>query len=296
METYHSLLSLRLLIPYSSIAAHYLPIAPCRRSASLGMALPGRRQGKDEMYDNVTLERRHGIALLTMNRPDRRNALSDAMLGDLSAALGELRDDRTVRVVLLTGAPPVFSAGADAPALKGAISDAERRQVFGKRQTQFRRLFGRVTNQLESLDQLVVCAINGHAVGGGWGLTLGCDFRIASDAALFWLPEVDLGTPLGVGSTMRLVRMAGEAMAKEIILGCARYTASQIKDMGLLHRVIPHTTLLAEALTYAETLAAKPFQAAAQVKANVNAMVRSGLSPSMVEPASLLTLDEDVTA
>jgi enoyl-CoA hydratase/carnithine racemase len=245
------------------------------------------------MYENVTLERHNGIAFLTLNRTDRRNALSDAMLSDLAAALGDLRDDRTVRVVLLTGAPPVFSAGADAPALKGAASDTERRQVFGKRQTRFRRLFGRVTGQLESLDQLVVCAINGHAVGGGWGLTLASDFRFASDQALFWLPEVDLGTPLGVGSTMRLTRMAGEAMAKEIILGCERYTAVQVKAMGLLHRVVPHATLVTEAQAYAEKLAAKPFRAAAQVKANVNAIVRSGLAPAMVEPASLLTVDED---
>jgi enoyl-CoA hydratase/carnithine racemase len=244
------------------------------------------------MYDNVTLERRNSIAVLTMNRPDRRNALSDAMLRDLSAALGELRDDRMVRAVLLTGSAPVFSAGADAPALKRATSDEERRQVFGKRQSQFRRLFGRVTTQLEGLDQPVVCAINGHAVGGGWGLTLACDFRFASDKALFWLPEVDLGTPLGVGSTMRLVRMAGEAMAKEIIIGCERYTASQLQAMGLLHRVVPHDNLVSEALAYTETLAAKPFSAVAQVKANVNAIVRSGVSPAMVEPASLLAIDE----
>jgi enoyl-CoA hydratase len=243
------------------------------------------------MYENVTLERRDGIAVLTMNRPDRRNSLADAMLSDLSAALGALRDDRTVRVVLLTGAPPVFSAGADAPALKGATSEAERRQVFGKRQTQFRRLFGRVTGQLEGLDQPVVCAINGHAVGGGWGLTLACDFRFASDKALFWLPEVDLGTPLGVGSTMRLIRLAGEAMAKEIILGGERYTAPQVKAMGLLHRVTPHDALVTAALAYAEKLAAKPFGAVTQVKANVNAMVRSNVSPAMVEPASLLTMD-----
>jgi enoyl-CoA hydratase/carnithine racemase len=243
------------------------------------------------MYENVVLERHDGIATLTMNRPERRNALSDAMLSDLSAALGELRDDRTIRVILLTGAPPVFSAGADAPALKRATGDEARRQVFASRQTQFRRLFGRVTGQLENLDQPVVCAVNGHAVGGGWGLTLACDFRFASDAALFWLPEVDLGTPLGVGSTARLVRMAGEAMAKEIIMGCDRYTAEQVRAMGLVHRVIPQAELPAAALSYAQKLVAKPFGAIAQVKANVNASVRSGITPVMVEPASLLTTD-----
>ncbi len=244
------------------------------------------------MYENVTLDRHGAIATITMNRPDRRNSLSDAMLSDLSAALSELRDDRTIRAVILTGAPPVFSAGADAPSLKAALSDEERRNVFGNRKTRFRRLFGRVTGQLESLDQPSICAINGHAVGGGWGLGLPCDFRFASEEAQFWLPEVDLGSPLGVGSTARLVRMAGEANAKEIILGCDRYRGEQVRDMGLIHRVVPSAELMAVAQAYAEKLAAKPLRAVMQVKANVNAIARSGMSPVMVEPAGLLDMDD----
>lgn len=244
------------------------------------------------MYENVKLERTGAIATITMNRPDRRNSLSDAMLSDLSAAVGELRDDRSVRAVILTGAPPVFSAGADAPRLKSAGSDDERRKVFGGRKTQFRRLFGRVSGQLESLDQPSICAINGHAVGGGWGLGLPCDFRFAAEQAQFWLPEVDLGSPLGVGSTSRLVRMVGEAKAKEIILACERYTAEQVCEMGLVHRVVPSSELMGIATEYAEKLAAKPFRALVQVKANINAIARSGVSPVMVEPAGLLDIEE----
>ncbi len=240
------------------------------------------------MYDNVTLERHDRIAIVTMQRPDRRNSLSDPMLLDLSAALGTLVDATDVGAVILTGAPPVFSAGADSPSLKSATTDAERRQVFGTKQSQFRRLFGRVVGQLEQLDHPVICAVNGHAVGGGWGLTLGCDFRFASEDAQFWLPEVDLGTPLGVGSTMRLVRMAGEAMAKEIIMGCARYTAEQVKAMGLLHRIVSKDDLLQEAMAYAGHLADKPAQALMQVKGNINAIARTSVAPVMVEPAGLL--------
>lgn len=243
------------------------------------------------MYENVTLERQEAIAVLTLNRPDRRNALSDALLSDLSAALNTLRDDLTVRAVVLTAVPPIFSAGADAPRLKSATTAAERQEVFGARQTQFRRLFGRVTGQLEGLEQPVICAIHGHAVGGGWGLTLACDFRFAADQAQFWLPEVDLGVPLGVGSTTRMIRLAGEAMAKEIIMGCARYSASQVQAMGLLHGVVAGDTLHTTAMAYAHKLVTKPARALAQVKANVNAIVRSGLTPVMVEPASLLARD-----
>ncbi|ETX05607.1 enoyl-CoA hydratase/isomerase family protein [Candidatus Entotheonella palauensis] len=244
------------------------------------------------MYDNVTLERDGRIAIVTMQRPDRRNSLSDPMLLDLSSALRELVDDGSIGAVVLTGAPPVFSAGADSPSLKTATTEAERRQVFGSRKTQFRRLFGRVTNQLEQLDQPVICAVNGHAVGGGWGLTLSCDFRFAAEEAQFWLPEVDLGTPLGVGSTMRLVRLAGEAMAKEIIMGCARYTAERVQAMRLLHRVVPKDDLMQEAMAYAQHLASKPAQALMQVKGNINAIARTAVAPVMVEPAGLLTRED----
>lgn len=244
------------------------------------------------MYENVTLKREEELAIVTLNRPDRRNSLSDAMLGDLSAALAALRDDVTVRAIILTATPPVFSAGADAPRLKNAASEEERRQVFQSRKTQFRRLFGRVTSQLENLDQAVVCAINGHAVGGGWGLTLACDFRFAAENAQFWLPEVDLGAPLGVGTTVRMVRMAGEAWAKEIIMGCERYSAARVQSMGMLHRVCSPDTLQAEAMAYARKLAAKSLHVIAQTKANINAIARSGMAPVMAEPAGLLGWDQ----
>src|SRR5262245_27082232 len=124
--------------------------------------------------ENVTLTRDGAIATVTMNRAERRNALSDAMLTELAAAFAELRDDATTRVVVVTGAPPVFSAGADA-GLKASMSPAERRQAFAGRKSQFRRLFERAQTLLENLEQPTVAMINGHAVGGGWGLTLACD-------------------------------------------------------------------------------------------------------------------------
>ena len=99
--------------------------------------------------------------------------------------------------------------------------------------------------------------MNGHAVGGGWGLTLACDFRIAAAEAQFWIPEVDLGVPLGVGTTTRFVRMVGPARAKEIIMGCARYSAADAQAWGLVHRVVPGAELAAAVADYAEGLAAE---------------------------------------
>ena len=226
--------------------------------------------------DNVTLVREGLLATVTLARPDRRNSLSDAMLADLATAFTELRDDRVSRVVILTGAPPVFSAGADA-AIRGSMPPDEQRRVFQARQTQFRRLFERACTLLESLEQPTVAAVNGHAVGGGWGLTLACDFRWAAAEAQFWLPEVDLGVPLGVGSTARFVRLCGPAHTKEIILECRRYGAAEARTMGLVHRVVPGAELAQAVRAYADTLAAKPPRTVAEVKARVNAIARTGI-------------------
>jgi enoyl-CoA hydratase/carnithine racemase len=226
--------------------------------------------------DNVRLARDGRIATVTLDRPERRNSLSDAMLTELAAAFAELRDDATTRVVIVTGAPPVFSAGADAP-LTSRMSDEERRRVFAERKSQFRRLFERANGLLESLEQATIAMINGHAVGGGWGLTLACDFRWAAEEAQLWIPEVDLGVPLGVGSTTRFVRLVGPARTKEIIMEGRRYQAAEAQALGLVHRVLPGAGLEQAVREYAARLAAKPFRPLAEVKARINAIARTGI-------------------
>ena len=228
------------------------------------------------MAENVTLARDGALATVTLARPDRRNSLSDAMLRELAAVFDELRDDAGTRVVIITGAPPVFSAGADA-GLKSSMSEAERRAVFGQRKSQFRRLFERANTLLENLEQATIAMINGHAVGGGWGLTLACDFRWAAAEAQLWIPEVDLGVPLGIASTTRFVRLVGPARAKEIIMECRRYSAADAQTWGLVHRVVPSASLAKEVRAYADVLAVKPFKALAEVKARVNAIARTGI-------------------
>ncbi|MEK8035320.1 MAG: enoyl-CoA hydratase/isomerase family protein [candidate division NC10 bacterium] len=228
------------------------------------------------MTDNVALSRSGPIATVTLNRPDRRNSLSDEMLAELAAAFAGLRDDAGTRVVIVTGAPPIFSAGADAPFKKG-MSEAERRQMFLARKSQFRRLFERANTLLEGLEQATIAMINGHAVGGGWGLTLACDFRFAAAEAELWIPEVDLGVPLGVASTTRFVRLVGPARAKEIIMGCGRYSTAEAQAWGLVHQVVPGADLGVAVMAYAERLAAKPFRALAEAKARINAIARTGI-------------------
>ncbi len=227
------------------------------------------------MDENVRLDRDGAVATVTLRRPERRNALSDAMLRDLAAVLDELRDDRDTRVVIVTGAPPVFSAGADASGLKGRMSVDEQRRVFAQRKSQFRRLFERATALLENLEQVTIAMINGHAVGGGWGLALACDFRWAASEAEFWIPEVDLGVPLGVGSTTRFLRLVGPARAKEIIMEGRRYTASEALALGLVHRVLPAASLAGAVRDYAAVLAGKPSRALTEAKARINIIART---------------------
>ncbi|HEU5319627.1 MAG TPA: enoyl-CoA hydratase/isomerase family protein [Methylomirabilota bacterium] len=228
------------------------------------------------MTDNVTLVRRGRVATVTLARPERRNALGDAMLADLAATVAALRDDADVRVVVLTGAPPVFCAGAEAPLKRGMPAEEQRRAFLATR-SQFRRLFERACAALEALEQPTIAAINGHAVGGGWGLTLACDFRWAAAEAELWIPEVDLGVPLGVASTTRFVRLVGPARAKEIVMEGRRYTAEEARALGLVHRVVPGAWLLDAVLEHADRLAAKPFRPLAEVKARINAISRVGM-------------------
>jgi len=187
-----------------------------------------------------------------------------------------LLQTKKIAVAIAPGPPPVFSAGADAP-LNARMSPEERRQAFARTRSQFRRLFERANSLLEGLEQTTVASINGHAVGGGWGLTLACDFRWAAAEAEFWIPEVDLGVPLGAASTTRFVRLVGPARAKEIILECRRYTAAEALALGLLHRVVPGATLAREVRAWAEGMAAKPQRPLAEAKARINAIARTGI-------------------
>jgi enoyl-CoA hydratase/3-hydroxyacyl-CoA dehydrogenase len=157
------------------------------------------------------------------------------------------------------------------------MSAEERRRLFLSTPSQFRRLFERVTGLLENLEQATIAMINGHAVGGGFGLALACDFRWAAAEAELWIPEVDLGVPLGVASTTRFVRLVGPARAKEIIMEGRRYPAAEAQALGLVHRVVPGDQLAAAVREHAQRLAAKPFAPLAQVKARINAIARTGI-------------------
>lgn len=222
-------------------------------------------------YETLTLERHgDGVAIITLNRPDKLNALSRTLHGELQAACAELREDFQTRVVVLTGAGRAFSAGADTreePEAR-ALNDLQMRYRAG--------LGKRTCDALESLEQVTIAAINGLCVGGAVVIAMSCDIRFAADSAWFSIPEVDLGWPLTWDGLPRLAREIGPSRALELTVTCDRFTARQALDWGMLSYVTSEGDLAEQALAMARRIAAKPGVPVALTKAAVRAL-RYGL-------------------
>ena len=223
------------------------------------------------MYDHFVVEKADQIATITLHRPEKRNPINVKMLKEFESILLELRDDAASRVVIVTGSGNSFSAGADLSIVKGIEDEAERQRLFAQARNHRIRLINRVFTMLENLEQVSIAAINGYAIGGGWGLALACDFRLAVPGAQFWFPEVDLGVPLSLGSSARLFSMVGAGRAKEIILMCSRHTAEELQSWGMVSRVVPPDQLLPAAHDLAAKLLAKHPRAVTGSKLTVNA-------------------------
>lgn len=224
------------------------------------------------MYQNFLVDRDDKIVVVTLNRPEKRNPINEEMLSEFEQIVMSLRDDASSRAVILTGTGNSFCAGADLSMVKGVTDPAERQRLFALARKRRARLIGRTFPLFENLEQVSIAAINGYAIGGGWGLALSCDFRLAVPGAQFWLPEVDLGVPLGIGTTSRLVSMVGIARAKEIIITGDRYTAEDLHSWGMINRLVAPETLIMAALDLAKRLIAKNPRAVAGSKLSVNAI------------------------
>ena len=194
-----------------------------------------------------TVERLDGIELWTIDGEARRNALSRAMIGELLENLARVRDDRTVRCVVVTGkGDKAFCAGAD---LK------ERTTMSADDVHRFHRSLRDAFRGIESAPQAFVAALNGAALGGGLELALACDLRVAAEGAEMGLPEVGLGIIPGAGGTVRLPRAIGVARAKDLVLTGRRVGAAEALGLGLVSRVAPAGALRPVALEVAALVA-----------------------------------------
>jgi enoyl-CoA hydratase len=187
---------------------------------------------------HLLVDVRDGIAVVTVNRPDKLNALNDAVMEELSAAFTALADDHSVRGVILTGAgDKAFVAGADIGEL------AEQSPVSGQERS---RRGQAVLDRIEGLGKPVIAAVNGFALGGGCELALACHVRVAAESARLGTPEVKLGIMCGYGGTQRLARLVGKGRALEMLLTGDMVDAAEALRIGLVNRVVPKEKLLDE--------------------------------------------------
>jgi enoyl-CoA hydratase len=189
-------------------------------------------------YQTLLFDVRDGVAFVTINRPDKLNALNDQVMAELADAAERIATEDGIKGAILTGAgPKAFVAGAD-------IGDLARQGPFdGKARAQRGQA---VLRRLETCGKPVIAAINGFALGGGCELAMACHLRIASDAAKFGQPEVKLGIAPGYGGTQRLPRLVGKAAALQLILTGEMIDAPEAYRIGLVNRVVPAGDLLAE--------------------------------------------------
>jgi enoyl-CoA hydratase len=222
---------------------------------------------KDQRNVAIDLERRDHIAIITVNRPDKLNALESDGLRDLRARVDEAAGDVDVRVIVLTGAGDrAFVAGADIREI--ADYDLHEGRTFGE-------LGHAATRALELAPQPVIAAVNGFALGGGCELALACDIRIASTNAVFAQPEVSLGIPPGWGGTQRLPRIVAPGLAAELIFTGRRVDAAEALRIGLVNAVHGPPDLMPKTLELANQIAANsPW--AVQAAKNLMAYSRGG--------------------
>jgi enoyl-CoA hydratase len=200
-------------------------------------------------YANLLSEITSGVAVVTINRPDKLNALNAATVEELHACLASLKDNSQVRVVVLRGAgEKAFVAGADISELSGMdASTAEKLACRGQE----------LMNLIENLGKPVIAAVGGFALGGGCELAMACTFRYASDNAKLGLPETGLGLIPGFGGTQRLPRLVGRGRALELVLTGGMISAEEAAAMGLVNKVFPQAELMEAVMKVAVQLAGK---------------------------------------
>jgi enoyl-CoA hydratase len=205
-------------------------------------------------------ERRGDIECLTVNRPEKRNALNLELVTALHRALDDLTRDRSLRAVVIAGSGEHFMAGADIAELRDRGASEALESINGS-------LFRRV----EELPVPVIAALRGFALGGGCELAIACDLRVAAPSTRMGQPEVSLGILPGAGATHRLPRLIGLGRAKELILTGRLVGAEEALAMGLVNRIVPETSVLEEARQWAETIAAQGGMAIRLAKVALNA-------------------------
>src|SRR5438105_10393222 len=232
-------------------------------------------------YETILVERRGAVAIVTINRPEKRNALNIQTRAEGAAVLDELRADDSVRVVIITGAgDKAFIAGAD-------IAEFADRSAIDQREVMLERsLF----NAIDTFPKPIIAMVNGYCLGGGCEVALACDIRVASEKASFGQPEINLGIIPGGGGTQRLTRLVGEGKAMELILTGDAIDAAHAREIGLVNEVVAAGDLRGRVVSLATRIAEKSPVALRMAKDAVKSAARMNLREGLERETDLFCL------
>ena len=226
------------------------------------------------MGDLVRVERREGIAVITINRPEVRNALNPAALADLAAALEFVGRNPAVACAILAGEGGTFTTGDDLTETAAMDEVGFAAMIEG---------FQSITRALRAMAMPVIAAIEGYAVGGGLEIAAACDLRVCAEDTIFFCPEVRLGLLLSNGSSSILPRLIGAGRTRELMLTGRRFDAAWAERAGLVNRVVPHGAVLEAALAMAGEVAANQPGAVRMTKRLLNQVEEREVADALIE-------------
>ncbi|MGO9013956.1 MAG: enoyl-CoA hydratase/isomerase family protein [Dissulfurispiraceae bacterium] len=228
--------------------------------------------------EKVKYEKKNRIGYVTLNRPDVLNALDDDLNDALWQVWSEFSADDSIDVAILTGSGRSFCAGAD---LKTWLPKWEHANMLDIRKNAKKGIGGGITRGQHWINKPIIAAINGHAIGGGFELALACDIRIASETAQFGSFEVRYGLHSGDGGIVRLVAIAGLAVALDLALTGRAITATEAYQLGLVNKVVPQDELIPTAEVYANMILGNSQQAVRSAKETILEMVGRALDDAL---------------
>ena len=223
-------------------------------------------------YQNIDVTTRDRVGMVTLNRPKALNALNDALMDELGAALRAFDADDGIGAIVITGSEKAFAAGADI----GAMKDWSYMDVFKS------DYITRNWEELRRIRKPVIAAVAGYALGGGCELVMMCDIVIAADNARFGQPEIKLGIIPGAGGTQRLPRAVGKAKAMDLVLTARLMDAQEAERAGLVSRVVPAANLLQEALAAGAAIASFSLPAVMMAKEAVQRAYEAPLGEGLL--------------
>ncbi len=223
-------------------------------------------------YENILVETRGRVGLVTLNRPKALNALNDALMDELGNALAAFDADEGIGAMVVTGSDKAFAAGADI----GAMKDRGYMDVYKG------EYITRNWERMKSIRKPIIAAVAGYALGGGCELAMMCDMLFAADTARFGQPEIKLGIIPGAGGTQRLPRAVGKAKAMDLVLTGRMMDAAEAERAGLVSRVVAADKLLEEALAAAERIAEFSLPSVMMAKEAVDRAYESPLAEGML--------------